>query len=327
MLRPLPTFKGRNSHPRLLWTKYSRHRPLEGKLLNITISHEHDRWWVSCCCETTKDVIGQVIPAVVDKSEIVGIDLGLKTFAVPSEGPEIPTPRFYRDKEEKIKKLQRTLAKKQRKTNRDTKRKENSKNREKARKKLNAVHFKIANQRKGFHIEVAASIAKKYKIICIEDLNIAGMIKNHKLAKSIQDQAWGAFINELTYQAKKKGHLVIKIGRWDPSTKTCSRCGAVRYITLNERTYICGDCELEMDRDLNASLNIKEFGIQKAIADYGIQITDRLWTDRICYIEIIKPGDSDAYNGISVRPDISCASMTQEYLAIELEKLAGEDRK
>ena len=227
-----------------------------------------------------------------------------------------PTPKFYRNKEEKIKKLQRKLEKKQRKLNADTKRKENSRNREKARKKLNVVHFKIANQRKGFHIDVAASIAKKYKIICIEDLNIRGMIKNHKLAKSIQDQAWSAFIDELTFQSQKRGGLVIKIGRWDPSTKTCSDCGAIRYITLNERTYICGDCGFEMDRDGNASINIREWGINIAITKYGIQITDRAGTSQISNIAIIKPGDSDAYDGISVRNDISCASMTQESLDI-----------
>ena len=266
--------------PGIGWTRYERYRPMEGKLLNITISFEHEKWWVICCCETTKDVMGQYIPTSVDESEIVGIDLGLKTFAVLSDNTTIETPKFYRNKEARLKKLQRELARKQRKFNEVTKRKENSKNRTKARKKLNNLHFKIVNQRNGFHIHHASSIAKNYKMICIEDLNIAGMIKNHKLAKSIQDQAWGAFINRLNYFSLKNGGITIKIDRWAPSTKACSVCHNVRPITLNERTYICSACGLEMDRDGNASINIKIWGKEKAL-ELGITITDRAGTSQI----------------------------------------------
>ena len=115
-------------------------------------------------------------------------------------------------------------------------------------------------------------------MICIEDLNIAGMIKNHKLAKSIQDQAWGAFINRLNYFSLKNGGIAIKIDRWAPSTKACSVCHSIRPVTLNERTYICSACGLEMDRDRNAS--IKTWGKEKALA-IGITITDRAGTSQI----------------------------------------------
>jgi putative transposase len=294
--------------PGIGWTRYERFRPMQGRLLNITISNEHDRWWVTCCCETNTDTPGQYLPTSVDESEIVGIDLGLKTFAVLSDKESIETPKFYRNKEERLKQLQRRLAKKQK----------SSKNRAKARKKLNNAHYEITNQRNGFHIHHASSIAKNYKMICIEDLNIAGMIKNHKLAKSIQDQAWGGFINQLIYFSLKNCGITIKIDRWAPSTKACSDCGCIRPITLNERTYICSACGLIMDRDDNASINIKTWGKTKAL-EMGIQITDRAGTSQISNVGIIKPGDSDAYFGGSVRNDSRCASMTQEYLSIGLE--------
>jgi putative transposase len=156
-------------------------------------------------------------------------------------------------------------------------------------------------------------------MICIEDLNIAGMIKNHKLAKSIQDQAWAIFINQLIYFSLKNGGITIKIDRWAPSTKACSDCGGIRPITLNERTYICSACGLVLDRDMNASINIKEWGKDIALATMGIQITDRAGTSQISNLEIIKPGDSDAYFGESLESDSRCASMTQEYLSIGLE--------
>jgi putative transposase len=162
---------------------YTKYRRLEGRLLNITIKYEHFKWWVVCCCDDGNyNILTQV-----DESDIVGIDLGLKTFAVLSDETEIKTNKFLHKKEKKLKREQRRLARKQR----------DSKNRLKNRKELNKIHRKVADQRSDFLHKTSDAITKQYKVIGVEDLNIRGMIKNHKLAKAIQNQGWGMFIKVL----------------------------------------------------------------------------------------------------------------------------------
>ena len=181
--------------------------------------------------------------------QLVGIDLGLKEFAITSDGEVFETPKLYRKKQKKLKRKQQVLAR----------RKKGSANRTKARKALNKQHYKIKCQRQDFIHKASSQIAKDYLFIAVEDLNIQGMKKNKHLSKAISDQGWAGFIEQLMYKSKINGGCTVKINRWAPSTKTCSSCGNTQDIPLHVRTYECG-CGLTLDRDINAAINIKNWG-------------------------------------------------------------------
>jgi putative transposase len=171
-----------------------------------------------------------------------------------------------------------------------------SANREKARKKLNKTHRKIKNQRRDFIHKVSNQIAKGYIFVAVEDLNVKGMVKNKRLAKAISDQGWTIFVNQLEYKSASKGGCTVKIDRFAPSSKTCSSCGHVQPMPLSVRTYECGSCGYTEDRDVNAAVNIKNWGI--------VEI-NRCGTHRI-------HACGDTNNGGSVRTDPSYVSLKQE---------------
>jgi len=233
--------------PKMGWVKWKKHRPLEGKLKSITIKKENDRWWVICLCELPDSPV--CTNAISD--QVVGIDLGLKEFAITSDGEVFGTPKIYRKKQKKLKRKQQILER----------RKKGSANRERTRKQLNQIHFKIKNQRRDFTHKISSQITNGYLFIAVEELNIRGMIKNRKLAKSVADQGWAMFVNQLIYKSMSNGGCTVKIDRWAPSSKTCSSCGNIQDMPLNMRTYSCSSCGVEMDRDVNAAINIKSWGI------------------------------------------------------------------
>ncbi len=229
--------------------KIKLHRPLLGKKGSLTL---------------TKDKLGSYFVSIlvaIDEPEpineiknSIGVDVGLKSFAVTSDGEVIDNPKFYKRSQNKLAKLQCQHSKKLKDSN----------NREKSRLRLAKQHKKVANQRKDFINQVASSIAKNNDFIAVEDLNVKGMVKNHKLAKAINDVGWGMFLTTLEWQCFKRGKHFVKISRWFPSSKTCSSCG-VGYdpnLTLNDRVYVCPDCGFEIDRDLNAAFNILQEGLR-----------------------------------------------------------------
>ena len=230
--------------PKLGDVRIALHRPLLGLTKSATISQDKaGAWFVSFVVE----VDDSFIPPKVEITNEIGIDLGLKEFAITSDGELINNPRFYRESEKRLRKAQRRHSKKTR----------GGKNKEKARIKLARAHKRVANKSKDFVNQVAASITKTNDLICIESLNTKGMLKNHKLAKSIQDAAWGSFISALKWHAHKRGKHVVDIDRFFPSSKTCSCCGHVKEkLTLGERTFECESCGFTLDRDLNAAINI-----------------------------------------------------------------------
>ena len=244
--------------PKIGWINCIKHRPLQGKLKSITIKQEDDHWYCVCLCEISD--IEKI--TTVKQEDIIGIDLGLIDFAITSDGEVFKTQKFYRKKQKKLARLQRKLSKKQK----------GSKNREKARKKLNKLHKKIANQRKDFTHKISNQITKDYLIIGVEDLNIQGMKQNRKLAKSISDQGWSMFLAQLNYKTKQIGGDLIKIDRWAPSTKTCSCCGNKQILTLDQRTFICANCDNKMSRDINAAINIRKFAINEINRAGTVQI-------------------------------------------------------
>lgn len=235
--------------PKLDPIKWIKHRPLEGRLINATIKKENNLWWCICLCE-----IDGIMPIdQAPESQVVGVDLGLKEFAVLSDDTRFETPKLYRKQQKKLRRKQRKLAR----------RKKGSKNREKARKKLNKTHYKIKCQRRDFTHKASSAVTKDYAFIAVEDLNIKGMTKNRRLSKSISDQGWAMFVYQLAYKSVLNGGNLVKIGRFEPSSKTCSSCGHIQDMPLQIRTYNCESCDMTLDRDLNAAINIKKWGIDE----------------------------------------------------------------
>jgi putative transposase len=186
--------------------------------------------------------------------KMIGIDLGLKHFATFSNNIKIENPRFLNKSLNKLKANQRKLSKKTK----------FSKNFYKQKQIVAKLFERINNQRNDFLHKLSTNLIETQDIIFVEDLNIEGMVKNHKLARSISDASWGEFIRQLEYKAHWYGKQVIKIGRFDPSSKMCSKCGSIKEnLKLSDRLYICENCGLEIDRDLNAAINIKNFGLIK----------------------------------------------------------------
>ena len=235
--------------PKMGWVDWIQHRPIIGKLKSITIKQENNIWFCVCLCE-----IGDVaLITQIDQLDIVGIDFGLKEFAVTSDGEVITTPRLYRKKAKKLARLQRQHSKKQK----------NSKNRAKARKKLRKLYHKIQCQRHDFTHKASSLITKNHRLIGVEDLNIKGMMRNRSLAKSIQDQGWAQFVSQLIYKSQSNGGATIKINRWLPNSKTCSSCGQTQSMPLSVRTYECNSCGMIADRDHNAAINIRRWAIEE----------------------------------------------------------------
>jgi putative transposase len=222
--------------PKIGWVSAVTHRKLEGKVKSLTISKDVDAWFVSILCEQEAEEVHY------DPNNAVGIDLGIKTFAVTSDGECIDAPDL--DKEyKKLKKLQRLNARKQK----------GGKNREKAGKRVARQYRKIRRINKNFVETTSSLIAKDYDVVSLETLNIQGMKANRKLAPSIQKLCWGAFVDALI----RKVPFVHRVSRWYPSSKTCSCCGWIKKdLTLGDRTFLCDNCGFELDRDANAAMNL-----------------------------------------------------------------------
>ena len=208
------------------------------------------RWFVSVLVEE------EVTESKKSEAQPVGVDLGLTTFAVNSDGERIKAPKFLRKKERKLKKLQKAASRKVK----------GSSNRKKAVKKLAVQHYKVACCRRNFLHQESSKLVKTKPVLVFEDLNINGMIKNHKLAKSISDAGWGGFVRMCTYKAERVGGRVIKADRWFASSKTCSRCRCKKdELNLDTRIFKCDSCGLEIDRDLNAAINLKNWAIKNYV--------------------------------------------------------------
>ena len=217
-------------------------------IYNITIKKtKTNKYFASLCVEI------EAPNTIEPKFVACGFDLGLKDFIIFDSGEVIENPKYYRKTEYRIKKTQRVLSKC----------KKFSKNYKKVQLKLAKLHEKIKNQRKDFQHKISRRIVNENQIIVSEDLNVKGMLKNHKLAKSIQDASFSSFCRMISYKADEQSRQYIKIGTFYPSSKLCHCCG-FKYtgLKLNERFWTCPNCGIYLDRDENAAINILNEGLR-----------------------------------------------------------------
>ena len=242
--------------PKLKMVKFANSRDINGSILRATISRKASgKYFVSLLVE-------EHIQELDKSNNSVGIDLGVKDFAILDNGTVYKNNRFTTKMAKQLAREQRKLSRRYEQAKKDGKKLENAKNYQKQKIKVARLHEKVANQREDFLNKVSTIIVKNHDVICIEDLNTKGMIRNHKLAKSISDVSWSSFVTKLQYKADWYGKEVIKIDKWYPSSQICSSCGTnTGKKTLEVRTWTC-ECGAEHDRDVNAAINIKEEGLR-----------------------------------------------------------------
>ncbi len=237
--------------PKIGVVKAVFHREIKGIIKTVTISKTPtDKYFASILCEV-EDTENQP-----KDDKILGIDLGIKDFAIVHNGTEVT--KYSNPKH--IKKHEKNLARKQQKLAR---KKKGSKSRAKAKKLVAKVHEKVSNSRQDFLHKVSRKLVDESQVITVENLNVKGMVRNRKLSKSISDAGWGMFVNFLDYKLQRKDGKLIEIDRFFPSSKMCSSCGHVLdKLTLDIREWDCPSCKTHHDRDGNASLNIRNEGIR-----------------------------------------------------------------
>ena len=243
---------GTISIPKCSGIKAVLHRPFYGQIKDVTISKESgDRYYASVLVDTAVREL-ECDAAIRDETSI-GIDLNCVDI-VCSDGRRYPNPKALQKAEKRLCRQQRILSRKR----------PGSKNRAKQKHIVSKCHARVKDHRRDYLHKVTHELThdSQVRTIFIEDLNVRGMVRNHSLAKTVSDASFGEFVRQLTYKGRRYGVNVVKIGRWDPSSKTCSACGWVyRRLKLSQRTWTCMCCGTRHDRDYNASVNIKSFGL------------------------------------------------------------------
>jgi putative transposase len=230
--------------PKVGWIKIVLHHPIEGVMKNLTVSKtKSGKYFASIQVE-------QEIESPTYTGGQIGIDLGLKDFAVTSDGQKFQSPKYLRKSERRLKRYQRKLSKSQK----------GSSGRNKARLKVAILHEKVTNQRLDFTHKLSRKLIDSNCFIALEDLHVKGMLKNHCLAKSINDSGWSTFTAQLAYKGTWYGCHIEKLDRFFPSSKRCFQCGFINQnLKLSDRSWSCPECKVTLDRDQNAAQNILKF--------------------------------------------------------------------
>ena len=229
--------------PNLGWVRLRETLRFEGKINGITISRKANLWFVSIHVQTNQ------LPKPCENQAVVGVDLGIKTYATLSKGKTIANTNPLKSKLKRLVRLQRTLSR----------REKGSKNRLKAKIKVARMHYQISNARNDFIHKLTTELTENYKYIVIEDLDISEMIKQKRMSRSIMDCGLYEFRRQLSYKAELRSNKIFVADRWYASSKRCSGCGyCKKELSLSERTYICSECGLELDRDHNAAICLEQ---------------------------------------------------------------------
>ena len=217
-----------------------------------TVSRDHcGTYW---CVITVDDLQPKVAKAKPLKDNAVGIDLGIKDYAILSDGTKFTNPKHLEKAQRNLSHMQKVFSRK----GKDTM------NHERMRIKVAKCHRRITNQRNDFLHKLSTHLVSNYDVICLEDLNVKGMEQNHHLARAIQGAAWGEFVRQLEYKSEWHGKNVLFIGRFEPSSKLCHKCGYINQdLQLKDREWVCPVCGEHLDRDVNAAMNIKEIAFDK----------------------------------------------------------------
>lgn len=237
--------------PKIGLVKFDNHRQVYGDIKRATISKSKSgKYYVSIICNGTNYVQHEPTGA------LVGIDLGLDSFITTSDGQKIEPQKYYRKAEKRLKRLQRKMSRKPK----------GSRNRERSRIELAKQFEKVTNKRNDFQHKLSRDLVNTYDIICLEDLNVKGMQKNHRIAKSIQDAGWSSFVTKLEYKAGFEDKIIVKVDKFFPSSQLCSNCGYknTEVKDVSTRKWECPQCGAKHDRDINASINILNEGIRLA---------------------------------------------------------------
>jgi putative transposase len=242
--------------------KIIQDRPFDGVIKKSTISKTPTgKYFVSILVETNCTALPK---NKISKDNTIGVDLGIAHFLTTSNGDKIKNPRFLSKSLAKLKYIQKKYSKFKGK---------------KAKYKFRKIHEKVANQRRDFLQKVSTQLVNSHDTIALETLNIKKMTKENSLSFSISDASWGMFVRMIEYKAKWYGVNVLKIGEFEPSSKTCSCCGFVnRNLTISDRQWSCPKCNSSHDRDINASINIKNFALKKLCTEHTLENCNELPT-------------------------------------------------
>lgn len=247
--------------PKIGHIKANIHQSINGLIKSATVSMTPTgKYYVSLLVET-------LVKGLPKTQSNIGIDLGLTDFIVLSDGSKVANPKFLSKLQDKLAREQKILAKRREVAKAQQRKLSESRNYQKQKIKVAKVYEQITNKRTDFLHKLSFNIVKNHDIIAIEDLNVKGMVKNHKMAKAIGDSSWSTFTTMLSYKADWYGKTLVKVDRWFPSSKTCSGCAHVltkAELPLSVRSWDCPSCLQKNDRDINASINILNEGLKLA---------------------------------------------------------------
>ena len=229
------------------WVRMRESLRFTGKILSATISRMANRWFVSITVDTE-----EAPKRRAENQGAVGVDLGVSVLATLSTGEKAVGPKAHKALLKRLKRLSRSLSRKQK----------GSRNRAKAKMRLATLHARIANIRNDALHKLTSDLTRRFHTVAIEDLRVRGMMKNHRLARSIADMSFFEFRRQREHKAEQRGGVVVVADRWFPSSKTCSACGSVQEkMSLSVRHWICLDCGASHDRDVNAARNLLVLGL------------------------------------------------------------------